>query len=142
MLAAPRLVPEARPSYLEVSSAMIFAPPVTQVNPGRPMCRHCGLHPASRPKGLCRSHYYDSEIRDLYETESPQGRRGHAATGGRNILPDQPTNILPGPRKVPILEARAASRVSLFHPGDAGMAEAFLAIHSRTGIFRCHLQGV
>lgn len=92
-----------------------------QVNIGsrnRPMCRHCGLKPTCRPKGLCWTCYY-SRIRDLYPTESVHGRRGVIDSPGRFAIPEQATDALPGSReKLRILAARAAARVSLWHPQD------------------------
>ncbi len=41
-----------------------------------PLCRHCGIRPATRSRQLCHRHYEDRAIRDLYPSQ--KGRTGHS----------------------------------------------------------------
>ncbi len=82
------------------------------------VCRHCQKVPARRPRGLCWSCYYKPGVRELY---APFCDPHHGSDFfGRERLASEPTRALPGsPEKVAVLEARARSRVSLWHPLDA-----------------------
>jgi hypothetical protein len=85
----------------------------------QPLCRHCGLRKANRPRPLCWHDFYAPGVRDQYE---PFCRCGHAARGPTrgNVLPPAPTSALSGsPEKVAVLEERARLRVRLWHPLDA-----------------------
>jgi hypothetical protein len=88
-------------------------------NPLTRLCRHCGTRAVNRPRCLCWSCYYTPGVRQLYPPTSKFARQG-VGLGNRNApLPPEPTAALPGtPEKVAVLEARAAARVALWHPGD------------------------
>ena len=83
------------------------------------LCRHCGLSPVQRPRGLCWSCYYTPGVRALYPPVSNCYRRGVGNGHGGYALPE-PTTAPPGPpEKVAVLEERARLRQCLWHPGDA-----------------------
>lgn len=44
---------------------------------GKALCRHCETFAGSRPRGLCRTCYYDRSIRDLYPVVSALPQRAH-----------------------------------------------------------------
>lgn len=85
------------------------------------MCRHCGKVPSNRPRGLCWSCYYTPGLRDLYPSTSKFAR--HGVDYRERIEPAAaPTGARPGsPEKMAILEQRARSHQSLWHPLDAPM---------------------
>ena len=87
----------------------------------RPLCRHCGLNPAGRPRGLCWGCYYRPGVRDLYGPLSKFGRRGIGAGKlAPRRRPPYPTTARPGSaEKVRVLEERAAAGHLLWHPLDA-----------------------
>jgi hypothetical protein len=84
------------------------------------LCRHCNRAPVNRPRGLCWSCYYSPGVREQYPSTSKFARRGIGDFNGRAAPAALPTGALPGtPEKVAILEARAQTRQSLWHPLDA-----------------------
>jgi hypothetical protein len=84
------------------------------------LCRHCHRVPVNRPRGLCWSCYYTPGLRELYPSTSKFARRGVTDFNGRAVLPPHPTGAMPGsPEKIAVLEQRARSRQSLWHPEDA-----------------------
>ena len=86
--------------------------------PGEPVCRHCQKNKVNRPRGLCWSCTYKPGVKELYPTkETRYTRRGAGCGNPRGALP-VPTDILPGPGKVALLEERASKGLSLFHPAE------------------------
>lgn len=127
--------------------AIIDMPRKPQPRTDLPPCRHCKENAATRPRGLCRSCYYDLGIRAQYRSTSKYGlREGSDYKESlkrpadvltrlvRDVLDErkahllqvlQPTDAIPGSEeKVRILIERAKLarklRVSLFQPGDLG----------------------
>jgi hypothetical protein len=82
-------------------------------------CRHCNRVRSIHSRGLCRTCHRNLDVRSKYESENPKGRRGVVDRTGRRPLPDEPTAILPGPAKVPVLAERARLGQDLWHPYDA-----------------------
>lgn len=98
----------------------IPAPIAVQARP-RPMCRHCGIRPVARPRGLCWTDYYAPGVRDLYPASTSKFmNRGHGI--GMNFnppLPAEPTDAVPGSEeKILVLMERVRRRESLWHPDD------------------------
>jgi hypothetical protein len=86
------------------------------------LCRHCQHSQVNRPRGLCWSCYYTPGVRELYPSTSKFARRGVGGGNVQFVLPETPTQALPGSaEKVAILEERARLRQSLWHPADAPM---------------------
>ena len=90
----------------------------------RKLCRHCGIHYANRPKGLCWRCWHKPDVNALYQ-------RAHS--GGwcnRNLnvnvdfyggygLPDRPTIAAPKTaEKLAILAERCEAKRALWHPLD------------------------
>jgi hypothetical protein len=90
-------------------------------------CRHCKRVESNRPRGLCWSCYYTPGVRERFPSTSKFARRGVGNHNIVEVLPDAPTDALPGSEaKVAILEERARQGVSLWHPLDAPLdAESF-----------------
>lgn len=87
----------------------------------RPMCKHCGREPVTRPRGLGHRCYYTPGIRDRYgwTDDRTAGSRGVALTNAEPPPPAEPTAALQGTEeKIAVLAARAAAGVGLFHPRD------------------------
>ena len=86
--------------------------------PGEPVCRHCQKMKVNRPHGMCWECYYLPNVRELYRNpETRYTRRGSGCGNPKGVLP-VPTDILPGPGKVALLEERASKGLSLFHPDE------------------------
>ena len=86
------------------------------------LCRHCNRSRTNRPRGLCWTCYYTPGLRDLYPSTSKFARRGLGIFNGRVQYPPVPTAAPPGtPEKVAVLQERARSGLSLWHPLDAPM---------------------
>lgn len=87
----------------------------------RPMCRHCGVRVASKPRLLCWPCYYAPGVRDLYPVLPCRGnKRGVGNNAACARLPRRATVALPGTRaKVAALIRRAKRGESLHHVGDA-----------------------
>jgi hypothetical protein len=83
-------------------------------------CRHCGMAPVNRPRGLCWHCWHDADVRALYPPSASKfARRGNGCGHGGYQLPE-PTDALPGSEeKIRVLEERARRREQLFHPLDA-----------------------
>lgn len=94
----------------------------------RSMCRHCGVRPVNRPRGLCWADYYRPGVRDLYPSTSKYATRG-VGNGCRNApLPATPTAARPGtPEKLAVIKERASLGLALFHPDDATLPATDLA---------------
>lgn len=93
------------------------------------LCRHCQKVNSNRPRGLCWSCYYSPGVREQYPSTSKFARRGVGNFNGRSTLPPIPTDALPGSaEKLAILEERARLGVSLWHPADARLETAQLAM--------------
>jgi hypothetical protein len=83
------------------------------------LCRHCHRSPVTRPRGLCRTCYYRSGVRDRFPSTSKFARQGFGLASRTPGLPSAPTIALPGtPQKVAVLEERARLHQSLWHPLD------------------------
>lgn len=93
----------------------------------KPLCRHCQVVRANRPRGLCWTCYYTPRVRELYPSTSKFGRRGVGNFCGSAPLPTCTTEALPGSEaKIMVLMERAAKRQSLFHPDDAALVSAIM----------------
>lgn len=86
------------------------------------LCRHCRSRKANRSRGLCWTCYYTPGLRDLYPPASRHYGCRLVDDFCRPALLPEPTDELPGPDKVPVLEERAARGLALFHPEDARRA--------------------
>lgn len=85
----------------------------------RPMCKHCGVEPVTRPRGLGWKCFYTPGVKDMYPSLSKFARRGVKDTYGGHDMPE-PTTAKPGtPEKAAVLEQRAERRQRLWHPDDA-----------------------
>lgn len=94
------------------------------------LCRNCHRVPASRPRGLCWVCYYRPGVRERYPSTSKFARRGVLDFHGRVRLPLYATRALPGtPEKIAVLAERARLRQELFHPHDAALETAFVAVN-------------
>jgi hypothetical protein len=86
-------------------------------------CRCCGRNKVNRPRGLCWTCYYTPGVKERYPSTSKYANRGTGNFRGIAPMPITPTNARPGsPEKIAILAERVRSRVSLWHPQDAGNA--------------------
>jgi hypothetical protein len=88
----------------------------------RPPCRHCS-RPASRPRRLCTTCYYDSSLRQRYGPIGPRGHRSPLPADhyGGHRLAVAPTPALPGsPAKLEVIRSRLMAGVSPWHPEDGG----------------------
>jgi hypothetical protein len=84
-------------------------------------CRHCSVDPVSRPRGLCWTCYYTSDVRALYPSASKFGRRGNGLGSAKANPTAFPTDAKPGSEaKVRVLMERMELRQDLWHPKDAG----------------------
>jgi hypothetical protein len=110
-----------------------------------PVCRHCGIRPVHKARGLCHRCWIVPGVRERYPARGKGGPH-RAATGrddailvkvGKKLMPmDQyygrartpkqlkamgwvPTTALPGTSdKVQVMQWRAARGLPLFHPDD------------------------
>jgi hypothetical protein len=88
--------------------------------PGAPLCRHCGVRPVNRPRGMCWGCHGKPEVRSLYPSTSKYARRGVRNFVGPAPAPAEPTAAAPGTEeKVAVLAMRAAAGQQLFHRSDA-----------------------
>ncbi len=87
----------------------------------QPQCRHCSRPKVNRPRGLCWDCYYAPGVRDQYPVvDMASNRRGHSNGYRVTAIADEPTTTLPGTaERLAVLEQRAASGMSLWHPRDA-----------------------
>jgi hypothetical protein len=87
-----------------------------------PLCGHCSLLLALRPRGLCTRCYNNPEVRDCYPTSRPaNGERtgDNPSRVGKGRLPPRPVPYLPGTReKIAVMRDRASDGYQLFHPLD------------------------
>jgi hypothetical protein len=92
-------------------------------------CRHCQTRQASEARGMCKTCYRDTEIRELYPTaDTRYNRRGCGNGNPPGNLPAEPTQAVPCVRvkngavaneeKMAVLMQRAERGESLFHPED------------------------
>lgn len=89
------------------------------------LCRHCGIKPVGRPRGLCWRCAADVSVRESYPTHA-SFRRG-ILEGSSRILPKR-TDALPGsPEKIAVLCARAEAGTALHHPDDPFLVPERLA---------------
>lgn len=83
-------------------------------------CRHCGVEPNNRPRGLGWKCYYTPGVKEMYPSTSKFARRGVGNGYGGHRLPQAPTTHPPGsPEKLAVLEERAKDGAALWHPFDA-----------------------
>lgn len=84
-----------------------------------PMCRHCVVKVASRPRGLCWPCYYTPGVKDRFPSTSIHGRRS-PITDTHSVRPlPEPTDTRPGSaERLVVLESRAVARLAIFHPLD------------------------
>ena len=89
-------------------------------------CRHCERVLVIYSRRLCRFCWADPEVKSFYPLETGMNNQyspGRKAVPDYNRshdpLPEEPTEAWPGsPEKVAVMEERAMSGVSLFHPED------------------------
>ncbi len=84
------------------------------------LCRHCGLKPANRPRGLCWACYENRSIRDLYPRAGVPWQNRGSGLSSPSQEPSAPLQSLPGTaQKVDDLMDRAARGFRLWHTKDA-----------------------
>lgn len=95
-------------------------PPRKDTCTRRRRCRHCKRAKYIQRRGLCNACYESPEVRKMYPSTSPRGKR-YADKYSRAPLPE-PTDAPPGsPAKVAVLEERFRHGKALWHPADAPM---------------------
>jgi hypothetical protein len=104
---------------------------------GRPVCRHCKLRPACRPKKLCYRCFHTPKVRLKYGLKECDVEIDDYIHKGKvdksKPLDKHPTDAPPGSEeKVEVLIDRANRGVALWHPLDAGMHEYYDRSQGRT----------
>lgn len=100
----------------------------------RPPCAHCAARMSERRCGLCRVCFRDPAIRGVFDLDglAAHGRRGVEDFCGPGDPPPTATDAPPGSeRKLLVMAERAASKMQLHHPADAGSWEGVAALLDR-----------
>lgn len=106
----------------------------------KPLCRHCGMKNAVRPRRLCHGCYDYIPVRDLYPSDyrylakhpSSVNAKGFCNDGRKP--PPHPTTALPGtPEKIAVMTERLLQGYHLHHPLDPRLSATLMEVLGYVG---------
>ena len=105
-----------------MAMAAVDVPPDSSSPPdpqAKPLCKHCGVKPPNRRRGLCWTCYFTPGVRDLYPPDA-KGRNS-----GKQELPSCWGCLRPATRRTHLAKDGWAVRKVSLNPGMCPMSECY-----------------